>query len=159
MHTLSYFCGLLIVDCTYISHNYFKATGSIAFPLKQNLTIDQKRQSMIKPCAYFIRPLICAFQHHVASIIVRTAPPRQASVPVVMTATYGNQQHKPVTVCITHTHVCVCACVRACVCVCVCVCAVPLKHSQSYPKSSQNTPHSSPLRARYGVSFVGWNSD
>ena len=42
VHTLSYFCGLLIVDFTYISHNYFKATGSIAFPLKQNLIIDQK---------------------------------------------------------------------------------------------------------------------
>ena len=31
--------------------------------------------------------------------------------------------------------------------------AVPLQHSQCSPKSSQNTAHSSPVRARYGVSF------
>ena len=33
--------------------------------------------------------------------------------------------------------------------------AVQIWHIQFLPKSSQNTPHSSPVRVRYGVSFVG----
>ena len=37
--------------------------------------------------------------------------------------------------------------------------AVPLLHDQFFTKSSLRTPHSSPVRARYGVSFVNSNSD
>ena len=36
---------------------------------------------------------------------------------------------------------------------------VPLKHSQFSPNSSQETPHSSPVRASYGMSCVNTNSD
>ena len=37
-------------------------------------------------------------------------------------------------------------------------CEVPLQRGQFSPKSSQETLHSSPVRARYGVSFVNTNS-
>ena len=35
---------------------------------------------------------------------------------------------------------------------------VPLQPGHFFPKTSQNTSHSSPIRARYGVSFVDWHS-
>ena len=37
--------------------------------------------------------------------------------------------------------------------------AMPLKRGQYSHKSSQQTPHSSPVRASYGVSFVSSMSD
>ena len=37
--------------------------------------------------------------------------------------------------------------------------AVPLQRSQLSPRSSQNTPHSSPVRARYWMHFMGINCD
>ena len=37
------------------------------------------------------------------------------------------------------------------------ICSVKWSAVSFFPKSSQKTPHTSPVRERYGVSFVGWN--